>query len=75
MAPSAGGIVSELLNRQTVSFVVRVWAEYQAQDPPACFGEVECLTSGEKRHFRRWNEIALFIEQQTVTVLAGDPDQ
>jgi hypothetical protein len=65
--------VSDLLQRQTVSFIVRVWAEYQAQDPPACYGEVECLTSGEKKHFRRWEEIALFVEQQTAMVTTGEP--
>jgi hypothetical protein len=65
--------VSDLLQRQTVSFIVRVWAEYQSQDPPACYGEVECLTSGEKIHFRRWEEITLFVERQTTMVTAGEP--
>jgi hypothetical protein len=65
--------VSDLLSRKTVSFIVRVWAEYQAQDPPACYGEVECLNSGEKQHFLRWHDVALFVEQQTAMVTSGEP--
>ena len=65
-------MVSDLLQRQTVSFVVRVWAESQTQSPPACYGEVECLNSGEKHHFRRWEEIALFVEWQTAAVAIGE---
>ena len=63
--------MSDLLQRQTVSFVVRVWAEYQTQSPPACYGEVECLNSGEKRHFRRWEDITLFVERQTAAIATG----
>ena len=65
--------MSDLLQRQTVSFVVRVWAEYQVQDPPACYGEIVCLNSGEKHLFRRWEDIASFLERQTTAIATGEP--
>ena len=71
VSPSAGDILSDLLQRQTISFVVRVWAEYQTQDPPACCGEIICLHNGENRHFRCWPDIACFVEQQTGAIVSA----
>ena len=64
--------MNDLLRRRTVSFVVRVWAEYQVRTPASCYGEVECLNSGEKHHFRDWQEIVLFIERQTAMVVTRE---
>jgi hypothetical protein len=65
-------MVKDLLRRNTISFVVRVWAEYQGQIPASCYGEIECLDNGEKYHFRHWQEIATFIERQTSEALANE---
>jgi hypothetical protein len=39
------------LSRRTVVFVVRVWAEYLEQAPPAWRGEIEHVGSGEAMRF------------------------
>ncbi|MFO7742861.1 MAG: hypothetical protein R6X31_11170 [Anaerolineae bacterium] len=39
------------LSRRTVTFIVRVWAEYLEQTPPVLRGEIEDVQSKEVRRF------------------------
>jgi len=55
--------VSEHLSRHTVIFVVRLWAEYLEQTPPAWRGEVEHVQNGEKIAFRDLATLVAFIER------------
>ena len=53
--------------RQTVTFIVRVWAEYLAEQPPRWYGMVEMVGNPQKSHFSRLNEIVDFIQEQSTT--------
>jgi hypothetical protein len=50
------------LHRRTETFVVRVWAEYLEQTPPAWRGEIERVGSGEVIRFSGANQILALIE-------------
>ena len=51
--------------RQTVTFIVRVWAEYIENQPPSWRGEVESVAGGEKTHFADLAQMAAFIQERT----------
>jgi len=57
--------VRDYLPRRTVTFVVRVWAEYLEQTPPTWRGEIEHVGSKEVMHFGNVDEILEFIEDLT----------
>jgi hypothetical protein len=50
------------LSRRTVVFVVRVWAEYLEQTPPAWRGEIEHVGMGEAMRFGDVGDLLEFIE-------------
>lgn len=56
----------QALRRRTVTFVVRVWAEYLEQTPPTWRGEIEHIGSGQVRHFEDVSRMLEFIEGFTV---------
>jgi len=70
--------MSERLSRRTVTFVIRLWAEYLAQAPPAWRGEIEQVGCSDWRDEdrqalgeRRWtfstlDELLDFLQQQAV---------
>jgi hypothetical protein len=51
--------------RTLVTFILRLWVDPQA-DEPAWEGQVEDVASGERAHVRSPEELARFIEAQTV---------
>jgi len=53
------------IQRQTVSFVVRLWAEYRLELPPTWRGEIICPDTGASRLFRDLADISVFIAEQT----------
>lgn len=57
--------MTNLLRRQTVTLVIRLWAEYLEQVPPALRGEIEEVGSGKKIYFCERGEILNFITQAT----------
>jgi hypothetical protein len=50
------------LSRRTVVFVVRVWAEYLEQTPPAWRGEIEHVGMGEAMRFGDVGTMLEFLE-------------
>jgi hypothetical protein len=67
--------VSAHLPRRTVTFVVRIWAEYLEQSPPVWRGEIERVDSGEKAYVRQVNDVARFIATHALeTSVPGDSD-
>jgi hypothetical protein len=63
--------VSGSLSRRTVIFVVRVWAEYLEQTPPAWRGEIEHVGSGEAMRFGDVGTMLEFIEGLAVKPKEG----
>ncbi|MBC8248501.1 MAG: hypothetical protein H8E90_02380 [Anaerolineales bacterium] len=53
--------MSDPLPRRTMTFVVRLWAEYLEQTPPAWRGEIEDVGSGEKAYFQEAADVVRFI--------------
>jgi hypothetical protein len=53
--------VSERLPRRTATFIVRIWAEYLGQSPPAWRGEIEHVESREKAYLHEASDIVEFI--------------
>ena len=51
--------------RQTMTFIVRVWAEYIENQPQSWRGEVESVTGGGKTHFANLTQMAAFIQAET----------
>jgi len=51
--------------RRTETFIVRLWAEYLEQAPPAWRGEIEHVGSKEVMHFGNVDEMLEFIEGLT----------
>lgn len=49
--------------RQTCIFIVRMWAEYLEQTPPAWRGEVENVETREVIRFRDLKELMTYIRQ------------
>jgi len=60
--------VSDRLSRRTVTFIVRVWAEYREQTPPVWRGEIEDVESREVMRFQTLGEVTdhlrLTVEKQ-----------
>ena len=57
--------MSVLPKRQTVTFIVRIWAEYLYEQPPRWCGVIEPVGFAEKIHFTKQNEIFKLIQQST----------
>lgn len=57
--------MSARLSRRTVTFVVRIWAEYLEQTPPAWRGEVEHVGSGHKVYLQTASDVLEFIAAHT----------
>ena len=51
--------------RTLVTFILRLWVDPQVEEP-AWEGQVECITSDERAHVRGPEELARFIEAQTL---------
>ncbi len=72
---SSGHRSGQALLRRTATFVVRLWAEYLEQTPPAWRGEIEHVGSGEKAHFREAADIVRFIAAHvSETAAQGEGD-
>ena len=52
-------------SRRTVTYIVRIWAEYLDESPPRWCGVVEPVGGGEKIHFTHLNQIVDCIQQKT----------
>lgn len=55
------------LHRQTVVFIVRVWAEYLDDQPPSWRGVVEGCEPGEIHPFISVEEMTQIIQQQSIS--------
>jgi hypothetical protein len=55
--------VSTRLSRHTETFIVRLWAEYLEQAPPAWRGEIEHVGRGELMRFGNLHEMSQFIQR------------
>ena len=55
------------LHRQTVVFIVRVWAEYFDDQPPSWRGVVEGCVPGETHPFTSVEEMTQIIQQQSIS--------
>ena len=52
-------------SRRTVTYIVRIWAEYLEESPPRWCGVVEPVGDGEKIHFTHLHQIVELIQQKT----------
>jgi hypothetical protein len=66
--------VREHFRRRTEIFVVRLWAEYLEQSPPAWRGEIEHVGSKEVMHFRSLKEMIDWIRYR-VKSSGGVPNE
>ena len=55
----------DYLPRRTVTFIVRLWAEYLEQTPPSWRGEIKHTKSGEVARFVDLGKMLEFIEGLT----------
>jgi hypothetical protein len=69
---SDGGNMSDPLPRRTATFIVRLWAEYLDQTPPAWRGEIEHVSSGETMCFGDVNQMWEFIAGLTAKPEEGE---
>ncbi len=53
--------MTDPLQRHTILFVVRVWAEYLVQEPPSWRGEIVLLPDGAAETFAALPDITTFI--------------
>lgn len=67
--------MNDPLRRRTETFVVRLWAEYLEQTPPAWRGEVEHVDSGQVVRFGDTGKMLEFIEGLMVKPKEGDEVQ
>ena len=51
--------------RKTVSYIVRIWAEYLDESPPRWRGVVETVRDGEQIHFTELSQVLSIIQQKT----------
>ena len=49
--------------RRTLTYIVRIWAEYLDAEPARWCGEIEVAGYGEKAHFANLEEMTDFIRQ------------
>jgi hypothetical protein len=54
------------LHRQTISLIVRVWAEYLNDQPPAWRGVIEGAEPGDINPFTSLDELTRIIQQKTI---------
>lgn len=52
------------LHRQTISLIVRIWAEYLDDQPPAWRGVIEGAEPGEINPFTSLDELTQIIQQK-----------
>ena len=45
--------------RHLVTFILRLWV---SAEEASCEGEVECVATGERRHVRKQEDVARFVE-------------
>ena len=62
------------VQRRTVVFIVRVWAEYLHAQPSSWRGVLEGVESGQKTPFTDLDEITEIIQQQTHSLLETEDD-
>ena len=55
------------LHRQTVVFIVRVWAEYLNDQPPCWRGVIEGCEPGELNPFTSIEEMSQIIQQKSIS--------
>jgi len=58
--------MSDSLQRRTVIFIVRVWAEYLNEQPPGWRGVLEQVANGRKLNFTNLDELIELIRKQTL---------
>lgn len=58
--------MSTPIQRCTISFVVRVWAEYLHQQPPAWRGALEMCDQGGEIPFACLEELLTLIQEKTL---------
>ena len=58
LRPSSG----QALSRHTVTFIVRLWAEYLEQTPPSWRGEILQTDTNEQFQFTRLEELPRFMQ-------------
>ncbi|MEA3396197.1 MAG: hypothetical protein U9R05_01905 [Chloroflexota bacterium] len=71
LRPSSG----QALSRRTVTFIVRVWAEYLEQTPSTWRGEVKHIQSEEVMYFGNLSELDACIQRCTITEQKPNLDQ
>ena len=54
------------MQRCTIAFVVRVWAEYLGQQPPSWRGVLELVDQGEEIPFTTLEEMMALIQKITM---------
>jgi len=54
------------LHRQTMSFIVRVWAEYLEYQPPVWRGVIEGSVPGDIKPFTSLEELTRIIQQKAL---------
>jgi hypothetical protein len=54
------------MQRCTIAFVVRVWAEYLSQQPPCWRGVLELCNQGEEIPFTTLEEMMALIQEKTM---------
>jgi hypothetical protein len=52
--------------RETVTYIVRIWAEYLHEHPPRWCGEIETIDSGKKKHFSELSQMTNLILKNTL---------
>ena len=57
--------------RQTVTYVVRIWAEYLDESPPRWCGAIESVGGGGNFFFAHLDEIVAIIQENTSTNHTG----
>jgi len=58
--------MSAFIKPHTITFIVRVWAEYLNEAPPRWRGELNRVGNEQKVHFSQLDEITDFIRKQTM---------
>jgi hypothetical protein len=63
------------IQRCTISFVVRVWAEYLNQQPPLWRGAIELCDRGEEIPFANLEEMLTLIQEKTIYQLKMEDEK
>ena len=51
--------------RHTVTYIVRIWAEYLDESPPHWRGVIDVVESGEQHSFATLKDVTEFIRRKT----------